>query len=77
MNTDQPCKRAEAAETLEELASLTPYRQVTWDQIVAESLLDTKAKIKKYPVEVRRKLDVICYYNRHDHFRSGCSNTKV
>lgn len=63
-------QKAEAAETLEELTSLTPYRQVTWDQIVTESLLDTKARIQKYPVDVRRKLDVICYYNRHDHFEA-------
>ena len=34
-------QKAEAAETLEELASLTPYREVTWDQMVVESLLET------------------------------------
>ena len=63
-------RKAKAAETLEELTSLMPYRQVTWDQIVTESLRETKARIEKYPVEVRRKLDVICYYNRHGHFEA-------
>ena len=69
-------QKAEAAETLEELASLAPYREVTWDQMVVESLLDTKVKIQKYPVEVRRKLDVICYYNRHNHFEADAPTPK-
>ena len=69
-------KKAKAAGTLEELTSLTPYRQVTWDQIVRESLMDTKAKIQKYPLEARRKLDVICYYNRHDHFETDAPTPK-
>ena len=68
--------KAEAAETLEALTSLTPYRQVTWDQIVTESLLETKAKIQKYPLEARRELDVICYYNRHDHFETDAPTPK-
>lgn len=57
-----------AAKTLEDLSSLTPYREVEWSQIVAESVEVTNAKIYNYPVEERRRLDVLCYYNRHDHF---------
>ena len=61
-------RRVEAAETMEELMRLTPFREVTWDRIVTESVKAAKKHIGRYGVKERRDLDVVCYYNRHDHF---------
>ena len=64
-------KRVEKAETTNELTSLTRYRVVKWDKIVTESLKATQAKIQKYPSDERRKLEFVCYYNRHDCFEAS------
>ena len=63
-------RRVEAAETMEELLPLTPFRKVTWACIVTESLKAAKKHIERYGVKERRDLDVVCYYNRHDHFEA-------
>ena len=63
-------RRVEAAETMEELMRFTPFREVTWDRIVTESVEAAKEHIGRYGVKERRDLDVVCYYNRHDHFEA-------
>ena len=63
-------RRVEAAETTEELFPLTPFREVMWDQIVTESAEAAKAHIVRYGLRERRELDVVCYYNRQDHFEA-------
>ena len=61
-------RRAEGATSIEELLPLTPFREVGWDRIVTESVEVAKEHLGGYgPIE-RRKLDVVCYYNRKDHF---------
>ena len=63
-------QRVEAAETTEELFPLTPFREVMWDQIVTESAEAAKRHIARYGPRERRELDVVCYYNRQDHFEA-------
>ena len=63
-------QKVEAAETTKKLCQLTPFREVEvmWDQIVKESAEAAKAHIAGYGPQERRELDVVCYYNRQDHF---------
>ena len=63
-------QKVKAAEKWKELTPMTPYREVRWNQIVTESIHYTTEKIQKYADKERRKLDVVCYYNRHDRFEA-------
>ena len=56
---------------------LTPFREVTWDRIVTESVEAAKEHIERYGIKERRDLDVVCYYNRHDHFEAPAPTPEI
>ena len=67
-------RRVEAAETMEDLLPLTPYREVTWDQVVTESVKAAKTHIERYGVKERQDLDVVWLLQPPRSFRGACPN---